>query len=171
MVAIFFLLSICSMTDPIRINVLGQKNKREKRNKKERRKTPIKTIYINIGSKNKLNPVRLIGLINEKFDTTEPKSIYGYCKHSSEQLIKEFSFLYKIKYIINRLGVISGPWQFGKQDQGFVSLWIWKHINKKKLSYIGFGGKGSQAHKAAITGDTVGDPYKDTAGPAINPMI
>ena len=83
-------------------------------------------------------------LINEKFDTLEPKSIYGFCKHSSEQLIKEFSFLYKIKYIINRLGVISGPWQFGKQDQGFISLWVWKHINKKKLSYIGFDGKGSQ---------------------------
>jgi len=82
--------------------------------------------------------------INEKFDTLEPKSIYGFCKHSSEQLIKEFSFLYKIKYIINRLGVISGPWQFGKQDQGFVSHWVWKHINKKKLSYIGFDGKGSQ---------------------------
>ena len=83
-------------------------------------------------------------LINEKFDTFGPKSIYGFCKFSSEQLIKEFSLLYKIKYIINRLGVISGPWQFGKQDQGFVSLWIWRHIKKKKLSYIGFGGKGSQ---------------------------
>ncbi len=47
------------------INVLERKNKQEKRNKKERRKTPFKTIYINIGSKNKLNPVRLIGLINE----------------------------------------------------------------------------------------------------------
>ena len=82
--------------------------------------------------------------INENFDVAGPKSIYGFCKHSSEELIKEFSFLYDIKYIINRLGVISGPWQYGKQDQGFVSLWVWKHINKKKLSYIGFGGKGNQ---------------------------
>ena len=82
--------------------------------------------------------------INEKFETSSASSLYGFTKLSSEKLIKEFSFANKLKYIINRFGVISGPWQFGKQDQGFVTMWIGKHIYKKKLSYIGFGGHGNQ---------------------------
>ena len=83
-------------------------------------------------------------LKKKELSTDGPKSIYGFTKFASEELIKEYSYLFNIKYIINRLGVISGPWQFGKQEQGFVSLWIWRHLNEKKLSYIGFGGKGYQ---------------------------
>ena len=83
-------------------------------------------------------------LINQKFDVLKPKSIYGLTKLASEMLVEEFAYAFKLKYIINRCGVISGPWQFGKQDQGFVSHWIWKHINNKNLTYIGYGGYGNQ---------------------------
>ena len=70
--------------------------------------------------------------------------MYGFTKLSSEKLIEEYSFSNNIRYIINRFGVVSGPWQFGKQDQGFISLWLWRFINKGKLNYIGFGGFGNQ---------------------------
>ena len=90
------------------------------------------------------NKLKIKKKINEEFDTEDPKSIYGFTKLASEMLIKEFSYAFNLKYIINRCGVISGPLQFGKQDQGFVSLWLWKHLNRKKLSYIGYGGKGNQ---------------------------
>ncbi len=82
--------------------------------------------------------------INENFNTSKPKSIYGFTKLASEMLIEEFGYAFKTKYIINRFGAISGPLQFGKQDQGFVSLWIWRHLIQKKLNYIGYGGRGHQ---------------------------
>ena len=80
----------------------------------------------------------------EKDNIQGPKTIYGLTKLTSEMLIEEFSYAFGIKYIINRCGVISGPLQFGKQDQGFLSLWIWRHLNKKKIKYIGYGGFGNQ---------------------------
>jgi len=97
-----------------------------------------------IKSKNIQKKINLKILINEKNDTSGAKSIYGSTKLSSEMFIEEFAFAFNIKYIINRCGVISGPLQFGKQDQGFVSLWVWKHMNKEKLDYIGYGGHGNQ---------------------------
>jgi CDP-paratose 2-epimerase len=99
-----------------------------------------KNININKITKKKL----LTHSINEKFDTSSPKSLYGFTKLSSEDLIKEASYSHGIKYIINRFGVISGPWQFGYEDQGFVSLWVICHIIKKNLKYIGFNASGNQ---------------------------
>lgn len=88
--------------------------------------------------------IKIKKLINEDFSISGPKTIYGLTKLSSEMLIEEFSYAFGIKYLINRCGVISGPLQFGKQDQGFISLWIWRHIMKQDLKYIGYGGYGNQ---------------------------
>ena len=82
--------------------------------------------------------------VNENFETSSASSLYGFTKLASEKLIKEMFFRRNSRFMINRFGVIAGPWQFGKQDQGFVSLWVAKHFLKKKLSYIGFGGRGNQ---------------------------
>ena len=93
--------------------------------------------------------------INENFDVLKPKSIYGFTKIASEMLIEEFAYAFNLKFIINRCGVISGPLQFGKQDQGFVSLWIWHHLIKKNLKYIGYGGYGNQLRDVLHIDDLV----------------
>lgn len=105
---------------------------------------PIHHLSSIVKNKNISKSIAINKKINENQSTRGAKSIYGLTKFASEMFIEEFSYAFGIKYIINRCGVISGPLQFGKQDQGFVSLWIWNHINKKKLNYIGYGGHGNQ---------------------------
>ena len=97
-----------------------------------------------IKEKKQKKPINKIKKIDENFITSEASSLYGFTKLASEKLIKEMFYQTNLKYIINRFGVIAGPWQFGKQDQGFVALWVAKHVLKKKLNYIGFGGTGNQ---------------------------
>ncbi len=101
------------------------------------------------------NEIKIKKKIDEKFNVLNPKSIYGFTKHASEMLIEEFAYAFNIKYIINRCGVLSGPLQFGKQDQGFVSLWVWHHINKKNLKYIGYGGNGHQLRDVLHIADLI----------------
>jgi CDP-paratose 2-epimerase len=73
-----------------------------------------------------------------------PRSLYGYTKLSAEQLIEEYRATYGLRAVVNRCGVIAGPWQFGKVDQGVAALWVMAHHFQRPLSYIGYGGNGKQ---------------------------
>src|SRR5579862_2739946 len=59
-------------------------------------------------------------------------------------LIEEYRESFGLKAIVNRCGVITGPWQMGKVDQGVFVLWVAKHYFNQPLSYIGYGGQGKQ---------------------------
>jgi len=72
------------------------------------------------------------------------RSFYGATKLCSEHLITEYGDMYGIKYVINRLGLVSGKYQNGHINQGVVCYWIKQHLNNGKLDYIGYGGKGDQ---------------------------
>ena len=97
-----------------------------------------------IKNKNLINKLKIRAKINENFNTSDVRSIYGLTKLFSEELIKEYSYLFKLKYIINRCGVVSGPWQLGKQEQGLFSFWVKKHILRQPIKFIGYGGHGNQ---------------------------
>jgi CDP-paratose 2-epimerase len=82
--------------------------------------------------------------IAENFPLDGFRSLYGATKLSSELLIREFNKFYNIRTIINRCGVITGPWQMGKVDQGVIVLWVACHYWTKDLGYFGYGGNGKQ---------------------------
>lgn len=72
------------------------------------------------------------------------RSLYGATKLASELLIEEYAAMYGLRTVVNRCGVLSGPWQMGKVDQGFIVLWAARHLFGGRLSYTGFGGEGRQ---------------------------
>ena len=93
-------------------------------------------------------------LFDEKSNIIGAKTIYGFSKLSSEMLIKEYNYAFNIDYLINRCGLTTGPWQFGKVEQGLVSLWLWKHLNKdNNLYYKGYNGSGNQIRDILFIND------------------
>lgn len=82
--------------------------------------------------------------INEAFPLSGARSIYGASKLASELLVEEYRAAYGMQAVVNRCGVLTGPWQMGKTDQGVIVLWLAAHYFKKSLQYIGYGGSGKQ---------------------------
>ena len=82
--------------------------------------------------------------ISEDFSLEGARTIYGATKLSAELLIDEYRAAYGLRAVIDRCGVISGPWQMGKVDQGVFTYWMLAHYFRRPLRYIGFSGRGKQ---------------------------
>jgi len=82
--------------------------------------------------------------IAEHFATDTQRSYYGASKLAAELLCQEYAAHAGLSIAINRCGVIAGPGQFGKTDQGVFTLWVARHHFGRPLKYTGFGGKGLQ---------------------------
>lgn len=94
--------------------------------------------------------------ISEELSLDGSRSFYGTTKLSSELFIKEYSEFYGLEAAVTRFGVIAGPRQMGKTDQGVVTLWMAKHFWNRSLNYIGYGGTGKQVRDILHIDDLVG---------------
>ena len=108
----------------------------------------------NIAAKQEIRGVSEDG-ISEEFPLDGARSLYGTTKLCSEHIIEEYADMYGIRYVIDRCGVITGPWQMGKADQGVFALWMAKHYFRRPLQYIGYGGTGKQV-RDLVSIDDVG---------------
>jgi CDP-paratose 2-epimerase len=78
--------------------------------------------------------------VSEEFTLAGARTLYGATKLAAELLLAE----YDVPWVVDRCGVIAGPWQMGKVDQGVFTHWALAHRFGRPLSYIGFGGHGKQ---------------------------
>lgn len=93
--------------------------------------------------------------ISEEFPMDGPRTLYGATKLAAELLIEEYRAGLGVPAVIDRCGVIAGPWQMGKVDQGVFTHWMLAHHFRQPLKYIGFGGRGKQVRDLLHVEDLV----------------
>lgn len=93
--------------------------------------------------------------IAERFPLDGARTLYGTTKLAAELLCAEYSESHGIPITIDRCGVIAGPWQMGKVDQGVFTHWVLAHHLGRDLAYIGFGGTGKQVRDLLHIDDLV----------------
>ena len=91
--------------------------------------------------------------VTTDFPLSGHRSLYGATKLAAELLVEEYRAIYGLHTIINRCGVIAGPWQMGKVDQGFIVWWAARHLFEQPLTYSGFGGDGLQVRDVLHVND------------------
>jgi CDP-paratose 2-epimerase len=93
--------------------------------------------------------------ISERFPIDGPRTLYGATKLAAELLIEEYRAGLGVPAVIDRCGVIAGPWQMGRVDQGVFTHWMLAHHFLQPLCYIGFGAKGKQVRDLLHVEDLV----------------
>lgn len=105
--------------------------------------------------------------ISERLPLTGARTFYGASKLAAELLIEEYVASYGLRAVVDRCGVVAGPWQMGRVDQGVFTYWMLAHHFGRELSYIGFGGTGKQVRDLLHVADLLdlideqlGDPER-----------
>jgi CDP-paratose 2-epimerase len=93
--------------------------------------------------------------ISEEFPMTGARTLYGATKFAAELLIEEYRATYGLRAVVDRCGVVTGPWQMGRVDQGVFSYWLLAHHFGWPLSYIGYEGSGKQLRDLLHVADLV----------------
>jgi CDP-paratose 2-epimerase len=93
--------------------------------------------------------------ISERFPLEGPRTLYGATKLAAELLATEYAANFELPTVIDRCGVIAGPWQMGKVDQGVFTYWLLAHRLGRPLSYLGFDGSGRQVRDLLHVDDLV----------------
>jgi CDP-paratose 2-epimerase len=93
--------------------------------------------------------------ISERFPLDGVRTLYGATKLAAELLITEYAAAFGLQTVVDRCGVIAGPWQMGKVDQGVFTHWLLSHYFKRDLTYLGYGGRGKQVRDLISIDDVV----------------
>jgi CDP-paratose 2-epimerase len=93
--------------------------------------------------------------ISERFPLDGPRTLYGSTKLAAELMIEEYVAAFGLRAVVDRCGVIAGPWQMGKVDQGVFTHWMLAHHFEQELAYIGYGGRGKQVRDLLAVDDLV----------------
>jgi CDP-paratose 2-epimerase len=93
--------------------------------------------------------------IGEDVPLAGARTLYGTTKLAAELLIEEYRAAFGLRAVVDRCGVIAGPWQMGKVDQGVFTHWLLSHRFGRPLRYIGFGGEGKQVRDLLHVEDLV----------------
>jgi CDP-paratose 2-epimerase len=93
--------------------------------------------------------------VSETFPLEGPRTLYGATKLAAEHLVTEYAGMFGLPTVIDRCGVIAGPWQMGRVDQGVFAYWVLAHQSGRPLRYIGYGGAGKQVRDLLHVEDLV----------------